>query len=334
MWDSSKQLTLLEHVGGDPLLFLAGRSKESPADYERAVEWIKRIALQVEQIAESKASAEDWAKYQQVRDRGVELLKRLDRANRNHFIPALADGQSALVIDTAAESTRWIAQMPESPKPLPMLELALVASVSDADHLRQGIVELFDIAEEAHALAREINPEEVPEFEVPDAEKRELAGGGTIYAYPLPEEWGLDSNVAPNAGLTDTAAVVSWSPQTTERLLKETELDVDTSLKLDRPAAVVSHFQFAKLINSIRPWIDYGFDVATGKIKAEDEEGNDSDDEVSNEQAAMAMQMGFILPQIQQFLQVSTALQSVSSVTYEEDGVWITHSETRLEDLN
>ena len=184
-------------------------------------------------------------------------------------------------------------------------------------------------------LAREINPEEVPEFDVPDPEKRSLEGGGTVYVYSLPEEWGLDAKVAFNAGLTDTTVVASWSPETTERLLKTTELDIDTSLKLDRPAAVVAHFQFAKLIDSIRPWIDYGFEVATGKLKVEEEEDGDdeSEDEANTDQAAIAMQMGFIIPQVQQFLEVSTALQSFSSVTYEEDGLWVTHSEVHLEDL-
>jgi hypothetical protein len=151
--------------------------------------------------------------------------------------------------------------------------------------------------------------------------------------YSLPEEWGLDTKVAVNAGLTDTTVVASWSPETTQRLLKKTDLDVDTSLDLDRPAAVVSHFQFAKLIGAIGPWLDYGFAVATGQLKIEDEEDDDSEEEANNDQAAIAMQLGFIIPQVQQFLQVTTALQSVSSVTYEEDGLWITHSEVHLEDV-
>jgi hypothetical protein len=333
MWDSTRQLSLLNHVGGSPLLFLAGRSKESPEDYEQAVEWVKRIGVQVEKIVESKAPPEDWARYQQYRDRGLELLERLDRANREHFIPALADGQSALVVDTAAESTRWARQMPESPNPLPMLELAFVASVSDAEHLRQGIVETVDVAEDALALAREFNPDEVPEFEVPEPEKRELEGGGTVYVYSLPEEWGLDTKVAVNAGLTDTTVVASWSPETTQRLLKKTDLDVDTSLDVDRPAAVIAHFQFAKLIGAVRPWLDYGFAVATGQLKVEDDEDDESEEEANSDQAAIAMQLGFIIPQVQQILQVTTALKSVSSVTYEEDGLWITHSEVHLEDV-
>jgi hypothetical protein len=338
MWDSSKPITLLEHVGGNPLLFVATRSKENPEDYEQAVEWVKRIGPQVEKIVESKVPPEQWAKYQQYRDRGIALLERLDRANREHFIPALADGQNALVVDTAVQSKQWIRQMPESPKSLPMLELAIVCSVSDAGHLRQGISEVVDVVEDAIALAREANPEEFPEFEIPEPEKRELEGGGTVYIYSLPQEWGLDSTVAINAGLTDTAVVASWSPETSERLLKQSDLDVDTSLDLDRPAAVVTHFQFARLVQSVRPWIDYGFDVATGKLKVKQENDDEdadeeSDEEADTQRAAMAMQMGFIMPQVQQFLEVMTAMKSFSSVTYKEDDLWITHSETHFEDL-
>ena len=335
MWDSTQSLTLVEHVGGDPTLFVAARSTDDAEDYDQAVEWVKRIAVQIEEIAESKADPDDWARYQQYRDRAVELLERLDRANREHLIPAFQDGQSALVIDTSAQSKQWSDQMPESPKPLPMLELAIVLGVSDAEHLRQGVAAYVDIVRDAIKLAHEIDPEEAPEFELPEPERRSLDAGGTVYVYALPEEWGIDDKIAFNAGLTDTVAVISCSPATTERLLKETSLEVDTSIDLKRPAAVVAHLQFADFVNAIRPWIDYGFDVATGKLKleTEDEEEGEADDEADAQQQAMVMQMGFVMPQIQQFLDFTTALRSFSSVTYEDDGVWVTHSETHIEDL-
>ena len=45
------------------------------------------------------------------------------------------------------------------------------------------------------------------------------------------------------------------------------------------------------------------------------------------------LQMGFVVPQVYQFLDVASALRSATSITYEEDGVWVTHSETHIEDL-
>ena len=339
--DSSKPLTVLNHAGGTPMMVVAARSKEDPEDYERIVEWLKRIATQVEQIAETKADPDNWAKYQQYRDRGVELLRRLDRANRRHLIPAFEDGQWALVVDSSAESKRWIDQMPESPKPLPMLEFAMVASVSDAEHLRQGVAELFDIVRDAMALVRDIAPENAADVELPEPEIRELDSGGTLYVYPLPPTWDLDPQIAPNAGLNDSVAAASTFPAATERLLSEQRLDVESSIDLDRPAAMATHVQFAKGIAAIRPWIDYGFDVAIGNLKVEDEDGEAEDEaedqerdaEAEQQRGAMAMQMGFFIPQVHQFLEVVTALRSFSSVTYEEDGVWVTHSEMHLEDL-
>ena len=127
-------------------------------------------------------------------------------------------------------------------------------------------------------------------------------------------------------------------PQTTERLLERNAASIDTSLPLDRPAAMVTHIEFAKMIDATRPWINYGLDVATGKIKPSKEKSDDESDDADEEQpaeppSAMIMQMGLVVPQVEQFLDVPSALRSATSITYEEDGVWVTHSETHIEDL-
>ncbi len=336
MADSSKPLTILNHVGGNPLLFFATRTKDSPEDYQAMVDGLKRIAERVEKIAESKVEPDDWAEYQEVRERALPLLRRLDHATREHLIPALQDGQSALVMDTSAESKRWFRPMPESPKPLPMLEFAIIAGVSDADELRKAWTEYFDIAGDAIEIVREMNPDDGPDFTLPEPEKRQLEGAGTAYIYKFPEEWGVDSQVAVNAALNDSVAAISLMPGTSERLLRETELEVDTSLDLNRPAAVVSYFNFEEFIDLFRPWIDYGFDVAIGKLKVEeeeDEEDGDDEEEQPEPPSPVMLQAGFFIPQFQQLLDVASALRSISMVSYEEDGVWVTHSETHFEDL-
>jgi hypothetical protein len=134
-------------------------------------------------------------------------------------------------------------------------------------------------------------------------------------------------------------AAVSLMPETTKRLLKEQPVSIDTSLPLDKPAAVVTHIEFAKLLEATRPWMNYGLDVAMGNLKPKKAESDSDDEEEESEEdepaapSNMMMQMGFIVPQIQQFLDVAAALKSATSMTYEEDGVWITHSETHIEDL-
>jgi hypothetical protein len=200
MMDSSKPLSILEHVGGNPIMFVASRSKDTVDDYDEAVNWLKQTAKHVEQIAQSKTAPEDWAEYLKYRDRGIELLKRIDRANREFMHPAFQDNQGAIVLDASAKSKQWIDQMPPANDELPMIELGIVASVSDAEKLREGVKEYISVVRDAIGIAREINPEEVPEFELPTAEQEEITGGGTLYRFALPAEWGLDDQVAPTAG--------------------------------------------------------------------------------------------------------------------------------------
>jgi hypothetical protein len=330
MADSSKPLSILSHVGGSPMLVVASRSKQNVEDYKQVVAWLKQVTEHVEKIAKDKTEGDQWEKYQEIRTKAVALLERLDKANREHLYPALADGQGAIVFDVEAKSKQWFKKMPESPKPLPMFELAFEATVSNAEHLRQGVAEYIEVAKEAYALFKEYNTKEMPDLKMPKVEVSDISGG-KMYKYPLPKKWGVDPQVAVNAGLTDNLVAVSFMPKTTERMLQETAPDFDTSLKIDRPAAVVTHVGFAKFIDAIRPWIDYGVDVATGKLKVKKE--GDGEEDRPAEQNPIALQMGFVVPQVHQFLDVLTAVRGYSAMAYEEGDLWVTHSETHIRDL-
>src|SRR6185295_3056795 len=192
-----------DHVGGSPLLLIASRSKQKIQDYENIIAWLKKTTVHVEKIAEEKSEPDDWAKYQEIRKKAIVLLERLDKANREHLYPALADGQGAFVLDVEAKSKKWFEKMPESPKPLPMFELGFTGAVSDAERLRQGVSTYIDVAVETYNLIREYNPKEMPEFKMPKANVSDLSGGGKLYTYPLPKKWGVDPQVAVCAGLTD-----------------------------------------------------------------------------------------------------------------------------------
>jgi hypothetical protein len=354
MLNSEKPLSILENVGGNPLAFIASRSNDTVEDYDKAVAWLKKTARHIEEIAQSKSQPEDWDKYLEHREQVLELLRRLNRATREHIYPAFASNEGALVVDASAESKRWTKRMPESPDALPMLELGVVASVSDPDELRKGVKEFCAVFRDAIELAREIEPEKVPEFTIPDPEKREADGDAKLFVFSLPEDWRLDQQISPTAGMTDGAAVLSTMPATAERLLKTSELEIDTSIDLDRPAAAIVHVKIGAFVAKLRPWIDYGMAVALGNLKneepeddgdeesdAEDGSDEDADNEDDGEEdedepsqpSPLAFQLGFVLPQVYQFMDVAAVFQSVTSITYQEDGVWVTHSETHIKDL-
>jgi hypothetical protein len=328
--DSSKPLSILKHVGGSPLLMIAARSKQNIEEYEQAVAWLKKTAGHVEEIAKEKSDSDDWARYEEVRTRVIELLKRMDETNRDYLYPALADGQGAFVMDVTAKSKQWFKKMPEADKPLPMFELAFAAVVSDAEKLRLAIKSYIDIGRDTYNLIKELNPKDMPELKIPKAEVSQLTGGGKIYTHPLPKKWGVDPQIAVNAALTENLIVASTMPKTTERLVQESTPELDTSLKLDRPAAMVVHIEPAKFIEAVRPWIEYGVDVGTGRLKSHKDEEPDSDNQ---EKQQKMMVLGMIVPQVNQFLDVASVLRSATVITYEEDGAWVSHSETHIEDL-
>ncbi len=335
-YDSSQPLTILDHAGGSPLLVIASRSKQTIEQYDQTVSWLKRVAADAEELAEQKSPPDKWQVFKQWRPRIVGLLARLDTATREHLFPALADGQTALVFDTESKSSRWIAQMPRAKEPLPMLEIGLVGSVSSAEQLRSGVAEYFAILQDTIALLHEANPGEVHAFQLPLPDK-ESSDGRTDYSYPCPAAWGIDPQIAFNAGLTDATWAMSGMPAFTSRLLVATPLAIDSSLDVRRPAAIVAYVQFPKLFDAIRPWVDYGFAVSAGQLKdggnADDEDSDDASDSSSPDGAAAMMPAGFILPQVHQLLDVLAAVKSLTSVTYREDDVWVTHSEVHFVDL-
>jgi hypothetical protein len=352
MLNSDKPLSILERVGGNPLAFIASRSNDTVKDYDAAVAWLKRTARHIEDIAQTKAKPEDWDKYLEHREQAIELLRRLNRATREHIYPAFASNEGALVVDASAESQQWSKRMPKSPEALPMLELGVVASVSDAEQLRKGVKEYCAVFRDAIELAREIEPEKVPKFTIPDPEKRETDGDAKLFVFSLPEDWRLDEQISPTAGMTDSAAVLSTMPATAERLLNASKLEIDTSIDLDRPAAAIVHVKIGAFVAKLRPWIDYGMAVALGNLKNEVPEGdgdeesdaeNGSEEDAANEDedeedepsqpSPLAFQLGFVMPQVYQFMDVAAVFQSVTSITYQEDGVWVTHSETHIKDL-
>lgn len=323
--DSSRPLAMLDHVGGNPMLFVASHGKGTVEDYDLMVGWVKRIAGHVEEIIDEHAPPDEWARYVEIRNRVVELLKRLDRANREQLIPATRENEQAFVMDVASQSLQWVAPMPPARRPLPMLEIGFATRVSDAALYRQGVAEYMAVIQDALTMLHELAPDEIPEIRLPEPQKRDLAGGA-LYTFPFPAAWGVDPQLAASAGWTETTAAASLLPAFTDRLLTPTSLAIDTSIDLHRPAAMVVHVQCAKFFDAVRPWIDYGFAVATGHGPGD--EAADGDD-----QAGAMMAAGFILPQIHQSLDVLSALRSYTSITYHEEDAWVTHAETRIKDL-
>src|SRR4029079_16177902 len=156
--------TLLDHVGGDPVLYYAGRSKYSPDRFNLVVRFLKRAYYYLDKYAAMQFAGDNLQRYTTYRDAALPHLERLEKITSDKVIPSFKDGQGALVVDAKAKSKSWSFFLPASDKELPMLELALVYGVSDAAMPRGAVDEYFAVVKDLLDALHKARPEEIPEI--------------------------------------------------------------------------------------------------------------------------------------------------------------------------
>lgn len=324
--DGSKPLTLLNHVGGSPILAYVSRSKYQPEKYRLVVKWVKKLNDYVNNLVVSNLGDQQKAQYDQVTKIVFPLLKRFNAATEN-LLPAFKDGQTAFVLDAKIRSKHWAANL-ETPQALPMLEPAIVCSVSNAEVVRKNFEEYRLILNDAIAKLREVSPQPIPEFEIPPPQTRSL-NGGTMYYYPLPPmiqaQIHLDAQLQPNATLGQHILALSISPSQSERLLSPIPLKVSRGPLKDaesRPLAAALYFNWPALVDAAAPWVDYGVRQLVPQMAAS-----------SGGMKMDAQKMNSILSQVHTVLEVLKVFRESQSVSYFENGILVTHSVSYVHDL-
>lgn len=306
----AKPLTILEHVGGKPLFLAAGRSNTTVKDYREIAHWLGVFGGHVEEVIAVKAPDADKA-LDIYRDDFKPLLMELGRILETLWLPALDDGQMAIVLDAKWTSRQWHAAAPPSETALPLPEIGFILGVSDADKFVEAMKEYRGLANKVIATARKHDQSgEIPEFEIPPPTVETDANIRYAF-YPIPREWGIDEQFQPTGGLTSTMATLTLSKGHAKRLLTKTPLAIPTAPFADRsrPLESVSHFDWAGWVDAISAWSGYG--MAIGGVPPDDPT------------SGMA----------QQVMDVLRVFQGYSSVTYREVAVTVTHSECVFRDL-
>ena len=199
---------------------------------------------------------------------------------------------------------------------MPMVEPAMVIGVSDAKLLKQALGEYRTIVNGLIDAVRQIEGSNVPEnVQIPEPQVTE-GPPGTIYSFPLPKEWGVDEKIVPNLGFPTRWLVLSASQDHTERLLKATPLATGGVLeKTDRPLAAAVWLDWAALVDAATPWVDFAIEqAAAAKGVGEDQQKS-------------------IAEQVHTGLEVLKVLRSVTSESYLEDDVLVSHTLTEIHDV-
>jgi hypothetical protein len=312
--DASQSLPILNHVGGNPILAMVGRSKVGLEDYDTLVKWIKVAHDYAEIWILAKLDDTQKEQYQKFSKAIQPLARRADEVTRTLLLPALADGQAGLVIDAKLTSRQWIRMLPPTGKPLPIVEPAIVIGVSDAGKLQKAFAEYRSIANEVLRNVRDLAGERAPDLEIPEPETR-AAKVGNLYYFPLPPQVPLDERLMPTLGLADKVATLTISQEHAERLLASTPLKSPAGPLANpgRPLAMATCFDWAGLIDALSPWVELGIQTAGPFLLGE------VDDETLN--------------QVRVGLSILKVVRSYTSATYREDGALVTHSLTALKDL-
>jgi hypothetical protein len=320
IYDGSKPLALLDHLGGSPLVAVCARAaRRSGEQYPMLVKWLEAAHSDFEQMAVPHMSPEDQKQYQQWMEFAKPLLARLDTATKTMLIPAMAEGESAVVLDAKITSGRWFKKMPATEVPLPMIEPAVVMSVTDADLLKKGIKEYQAVLEELLGKIAKEDPNALPPgFRLPEPQRRE-SKAGTVYAFHFPKAWEVDAQLAPAIGLSPHVAVLAIAPKHASELLALTPLDTEGPLAdTKRPLAAAVLVDWAGIVEAATPWIEH---AVTLTYSDAGRPGRGPDDLKST------------LKQIRSGLEILKCLRTVSSATYAEEQTMVTHTEVHIRDL-
>lgn len=323
--DSSKNLTLLNHLGGDPILASVGRSKGTLEQYQAMSKWLKIAFGHAESLLLERIGEQEKQQYEQVGKLVFPLLKRFDDITGKMLLPSLADGQAGFVLDAKWQSKRWHPDMPTGDKPLPMPELGLLVGVSDRDLLEKAMKSYGKLIEDVLLEVKENSPISQPPFtKLPTPEVKD-GKDGKLYLWRLPKELKLDPRVTLTAGLSDKVGVLTLSAEHAERLLARKPLKVEGGPLADRkrPLTGASYFNNQTFIDAMSPWVMFAVERASlDKVLP----GDNTDEESQKKQREQ------VVLHVRAVLDALKAMGISTSATYIEDGALITHSEVVIRD--
>jgi hypothetical protein len=322
------KFTLLDHLGGNPVLALGGAHRSDPKGYDTFAKWVKVAYGHADDILTDKLPPEAKDKYEEFKKVFLPLVKRLDQTTRTNLIPSVGNS-SALVVDAKWTSKQWQRDLPPMPKAMPMLELAVVCGLKDSDKFVKALREYRVLFNDAVAKVGEVNPmvpENVREFKLPAA-KTAKDKSGTLYFYPLPEAAGVDKQVAPTLGVSKNVAAFALSNAHARRLLTATPLKAGGPLAEKRDLVGVAYVNWPAFVDLVGPWVEFG--VKTGLSARPEPEGGAA---AARGAALEAPKPEDVIKQVRVVLDVLKAFQNYSSATYLEGGALVTHSKTVIKD--
>ncbi len=260
LFDGSKKLDILQHVGKDPYAFFAWREQYHLDWVKFAREVAQKVRGYLEAAVDSEVIEGEQAQQTQLfLEKGWPLLSRLADLVEQNFVPATKDGQHAFVLQFGnLESEQWFKDMPRSDEPLPLPEFASITGVSDKQLLIDGFIGVFSWGDSIVELLRELEPNSVPSgYSIPRPEHVSHSKGDK-YMYAIPDDCPVPKEMALQAIIDDHYMICSYSEKLTDEIAGSSSTSVASQVIDSRQnLASASYVNFGRIAKAMTPWIRY-----------------------------------------------------------------------------
>jgi hypothetical protein len=259
--DGSKPLAILDHLGGEPMIFLAQRHQFHPEWFGSARKIVKKMRNYLEGLAESEAlSANDAQRLSILLDDQWPNLEQIANAWQDKFLPGTRDGQFAIAVASGNLAQRqWASLMPESSEELPFPEAMLVAGVSDSQLVEDGFVATYQAANQTVDVLRKVNPGSIPaEYSIPLPDRETIPTGDRFF-YPIPDSCPAPKTMSPQVRLGKQWLSIGYSDLQSAAAQEGVQLkDRAFWWEGSQPMAGASHIHLGKILEAVSPWVRYG----------------------------------------------------------------------------
>jgi hypothetical protein len=272
VFDSSKPLSILNQLGGDPMAMLAVRLQDHPEYFATARRIVRKVKEYLDLVPDLDILSEDErAQWEVGLEKGWPILVDLADLWENEFMPSMKDGQHAWVLGGGnLSSKQWFKDMPPSNHDLPLPEIALVTGLSDRDGMSNAFKHLFEILDGVVEIARELDPEKVPSsYSIPRPTRDESVSTNARYVYPIPDDCPVPKSMALQALLGDKFMISAYSDKQVDELSKSKSLSIGQGiLQSKQNCSSVAYFDFGRIAAYVKPWVVYSIETNAGELES------------------------------------------------------------------
>lgn len=266
IFDAGEPLTILQQIGGQPLVLLAQRRADRPEYFRLARRVVRKLKGYIDGITgDPELLGDEYTDQLRLAvEHGWPLLTRWADAWETLFLPAVADGQHAFVWSDTGLSPAQIGDLVPGAAvgELPVPEIALVLGVSDPDRLVAYFEELFDIFDAAVDVVRALDADAVPDgYRVPRPVVESIEGGIAYRYRVLNDTLGLSDELLLEAQLSGQFFAVGYSPKQLETIRQPSEpawpaAESGRDRLPSEPLSGVARVDLGGLFKLFQPWGD------------------------------------------------------------------------------